>query len=86
MPLIGFLFISSDYYFFFRCRTDYVDISTITITGNKFLVGRFCGAKIPESMLFMNPHAEIIFRTNHVLHGQGFHGSYLFQDESELNF
>ncbi|GIY18899.1 hypothetical protein CDAR_557871 [Caerostris darwini] len=65
------------------CLTDYIDVSTITIIGNKFLVGRYCGDTIPGSMLFMNPHAEIIFKTNLVVHGKGFHGSYHFQDESE---
>ncbi|GBM14449.1 hypothetical protein AVEN_246607-1 [Araneus ventricosus] len=67
---------------FTRCLTDYIDVSTITIIGNKFLVGRYCGDDIPASMLFMNPHAEIIFKTNLVIHRKGFHGSYHFQDET----
>ncbi|GFS74073.1 CUB domain-containing protein [Trichonephila clavipes] len=66
------------------CLTDYIDISTITIIGNKFLVGRYCGDDIPASMLFMNPHAEIIFKTNLVIHRKGFHGSYHFQDEKTI--
>ncbi|XP_042903223.1 CUB domain-containing protein 2-like [Parasteatoda tepidariorum] len=66
------------------CLTDYVDVSTITIVGSKFLVGRFCGNDIPNSMLFMNPRAEIIFKTNHVIHSKGFHGSYHFQDEKMI--
>ncbi|XP_035218757.1 cubilin-like isoform X2 [Stegodyphus dumicola] len=66
------------------CLTDYIDISTITIIGSKFLVGRYCGKDIPGSMLFMNPHAEIIFKTNHVIHSKGFHGSYHFQDEKMI--
>ncbi|GBM23633.1 hypothetical protein AVEN_117385-1 [Araneus ventricosus] len=66
------------------CLTDYIDVSTITIIGSKFLVGRYCGDDIPASMLFMNPHAEIIFKTNLVIHRKGFHGSYHFQDEKTI--
>ncbi|KAG8193869.1 hypothetical protein JTE90_011429 [Oedothorax gibbosus] len=66
------------------CLTDYIDVSTITIIGSKFLVGRYCGHEVPSSMLFMNPRAEIIFKTNLVIHSKGFHGAYHFQDEKNI--
>ncbi|GFQ81646.1 CUB domain-containing protein 2 [Trichonephila clavata] len=64
------------------CLTDYVDISTITASNVKELVGRYCGNKVDSPMLSMHPKAEIIFRSNHVIEGQGFFGMYEFKDES----
>ncbi|GFY50066.1 CUB domain-containing protein 2 [Trichonephila inaurata madagascariensis] len=63
------------------CLTDYVDISTITASNVKELVGRYCGNKIDSPVLSMHPKAEIIFRSNHVIEGHGFFGTYEFKDE-----
>ncbi|UYV63909.1 hypothetical protein LAZ67_2005949, partial [Cordylochernes scorpioides] len=63
------------------CLTDYIDISTITILNEKQLVGRYCGRQVPPNMLFMHPRAEIVFKSNLVVHGRGFYGRYEFLDE-----
>lgn len=63
------------------CLTDYADISSISIQNEKQLVGRYCGSQSPFSLLFMHPIAEIIFKSNHVVHHRGFHGKYEFTDE-----
>lgn len=68
----------------FRCLTDYVDISTITASDVKELVGRYCGSKIDSPLLSMHPKAEIIFRSNHIINHRGFYGMYEFRDEGEL--
>ncbi|GFX12084.1 CUB domain-containing protein [Trichonephila clavipes] len=65
-----------------KCLTDYVDISTITASNVKELVGRYCGNKVDSPLLSMHPKAEIIFRSNHVIEGQGFFGKYEFKDEN----
>ncbi|XP_023215452.1 membrane frizzled-related protein-like [Centruroides sculpturatus] len=64
------------------CLTDYVDISSITFFNVKELIGRYCGSEIPTPMITMHPRAEIIFRTNHIIHHRGFHGIYEFKDET----
>lgn len=66
-----------------RCLTDYVDISTITASNVKELVGRYCGSKIDSPLLSMHPKAEIIFRSNHIINHRGFYGMYEFKDESK---
>ncbi|XP_054708887.1 tolloid-like protein 1 [Uloborus diversus] len=66
------------------CLTDYVDISTITAANVKELVGRYCGSKIDTPLLSMHPKAEIIFRSNHIIHHKGFFGQYEFKDEMSI--
>ena len=61
-----------------------MDISTITASNVKELIGRYCGDRIDSPLLSMHPRAEIIFRSNHIIHHQGFHGTYEFRHESKL--
>ncbi|XP_055930480.1 cubilin-like [Argiope bruennichi] len=66
------------------CLTDYVDISTITASNMKELVGRYCGSKVDTPLQSMHPKAEIIFRSNHIIQHKGFFGMYEFKDEKSI--
>nr|XP_042901635.1 zinc metalloproteinase nas-39 [Parasteatoda tepidariorum] len=66
------------------CLTDYVDVSTITASDVKELVGRYCGKRIDSPLLSMHPKAEIIFRSNHIVHHKGFYGTYEFREEKYI--
>ncbi|GIY85030.1 putative cub domain low-density lipoprotein receptor domain class a [Caerostris darwini] len=64
-----------------QCLKDYVDISTISAAEVKEFVGRYCGNKIDSPLESMHPQAEIVFKSNYILQGQGFSGEYEFRDE-----
>ncbi|XP_003739246.1 cubilin [Galendromus occidentalis] len=64
------------------CLNDFVDISTISVSNVKQLVGRFCGTYVPIPLHTMKPRMEIIFKANHALSAKGFFGHYEFTDES----
>ncbi|KAL1481009.1 hypothetical protein MTO96_050553, partial [Rhipicephalus appendiculatus] len=65
------------------CLNDFVDISTISVTNVRQLVGRYCGVEVPVPLLTMKPRMEIIFKTNHAHERTGFYGMYQFTDESK---
>ncbi|KAG8176884.1 hypothetical protein JTE90_008324 [Oedothorax gibbosus] len=81
---LTFYFFELEPPYFKGCLTDYVDISTITASNVKELVGRYCGNKIDTPLLSMHPKAEIIFRSNHIVHHKGFYGAYEFKDEKSI--
>lgn len=64
------------------CLNDFVDISTISVTNVRQLVGRYCGTEVPVPLLTMKPRMEIIFKTNHANERTGFFGMFQFTDES----
>ncbi|CAN7936882.1 unnamed protein product [Ixodes hexagonus] len=64
------------------CLNDFVDISTISVTNVRQLVGRYCGTDVPVPLLTMKPRMEIIFKTNHANERTGFFGMFEFTDES----
>ncbi|KAH7948110.1 hypothetical protein HPB52_018645 [Rhipicephalus sanguineus] len=75
-------------YYLFKgqeCLNDFVDISTISVTNVRQLVGRYCGVEVPVPLLTMKPRMEIIFKTNHAHERTGFFGMYQFTDESFIH-
>ncbi|XP_077538750.1 neuropilin and tolloid-like protein 2 [Haemaphysalis longicornis] len=67
------------------CLNDFVDISTISVSNVRQLVGRYCGVDVPVPLLTMKPRMEIIFKTNHAHERTGFFGMYQFTDESFIH-
>lgn len=64
------------------CLNDFLEINTVDIHGQRTFLGRFCGAAVPGPILVLHPTAELVFRSNHAVHSNGFVATYEFVDEA----
>jgi hypothetical protein len=65
------------------CLSDYLELATVDIHGTRTFRGRFCGGFLPPPVLLLHPTLELVFRSNHAGHHDGFFASYEFIDEGE---
>ncbi|CAL1528226.1 unnamed protein product [Lymnaea stagnalis] len=64
------------------CRYDYIDVYTMDSQGFKTLLNKFCGRKIPQTIISPQSKLEIVFVTDHWQNSAtGFSGRYRFLGE-----
>ncbi|OXA50256.1 CUB domain-containing protein 2 [Folsomia candida] len=66
------------------CLNDYLELNTVDTKGQRTFRGRYCGKHAPAPILVLHPVVELVFRSNHAAHHNGFAASYEFVDESNV--
>ncbi|XP_063601680.1 tolloid-like protein 1 [Penaeus indicus] len=65
------------------CLSDYLDITTVDVTGVKEFVGRYCGSEVINPLLTLHPRLELLFVSNLAVQARGFTASFTYMHEGE---
>ncbi|XP_066102902.1 membrane frizzled-related protein isoform X1 [Saccopteryx bilineata] len=59
-----------------ECRSVYVEVHETSSSGDRSLLGRFCGAELPPRLLSSHHQLAVLFRTDHGISSTGFSATY----------